>query len=368
MALYIWQNDDWPLFTVDVDTISPLLAEINHKRGLLAGRMVMVGLEHRDSLLIDAISNEIIDSAEIEGQNLNRDSVRSSVAQSLGIKYEGIPVQSRFVDGVVHIMLDATHNHATPLTATRLKGWHAALFPTGHSGPYPITVAQWRQGDAPMQVVSGAFGSEKVHFEAPPSTDVDRMMADFLEWVETCHNSDPVVKAAIAHLWFVTIHPFDDGNGRLCRTITELLLARADSTAHRYYSLSSEILRHRNGYYDALERAQKGGLNVTEWVQWFISMLGNALDTALLATNAIVEKTKFWDRNSNIPINERQRKIINRLLGNFDGNLSTTKYAKICHCSQDTAARDINDLIAKNLLIAIGAGRSTRYRLLHSEP
>ncbi len=361
---YIWQEEDWPRMTWDYASFSNTLAEVNMLRGKLLGRVSMFGFEEQNQSILDSLTLEIVHSAKIEGEDLNRDSVRSSVARQLGLEYEGLPVPDHYTKGVVQVMMDAVQHDAQPLDAERLFSWHAALFPTGRSGIHKIAVAQWREGEEPMQVVSGALGHEKVHYEAPASKDVPRMMSELMDWMNGEEGLDPLVKAAVAHLWFVTVHPFDDGNGRLCRTLTELLLSRADHTSRRYYSLSSEILNHRKEYYDHLEQAQKGGLDVTPWIQWFLLTLKTALESALQRTENVVRKTQFWDRHRSTVFNDRQRKVLNMLLDGFEGKLNSSKWYKINHCSQDTAHRDIKDLMAKGVLRQTDeGGRSTNYEL-----
>ncbi len=340
------------------------LAEVNMLRGKLLGRISMFGFAEQNDSLLYSLTQEIVHSAKIEGEELNRDSVRSSVARQLGLAHEGLPVPDHYTEGVVQVMMDAVQHYSMPLNAERLFSWHAALFPSGHSGIHKIAVARWREGNEPMQVVSGAMGHEKVHYEAPASSDVPTMMAELINWINTAQDIDPLVMAAIAHLWFVTIHPFDDGNGRLCRTLTELMLSRADKTSQRYYSLSSEILNHRKAYYDHLEQAQKGSLDITPWVDWFLQTLKTALANALLKTEGVIRKAQFWDTHSNISFNDRQRKVINMLFDGFEGKLNSSKWYKINHCSQDTANRDIKDLIAKGILRQTDeGGRSTNYQL-----
>ena len=351
--------------------LSKLLAEVNTLRGQLVGRLMMLGMHEQTESMVEALTQEIVHSSEIEGELLNRDSVRSSVARQLGMAYNGLPKEDHYIEGVVQVMLDATQNYSMKLDEERLFGWHAALFPTGYSGAYKIKVAGWREGDEPMQVVSGAYGNLKVHYEAPQSDMVPEMMSDFLKWVnDDSIDIDPLVKAAVAHLWFVTVHPFDDGNGRLCRTITEKLLSKADKTGKRFYSLSSVILNNRKAYYDHLEEAQNTsvrpahGLDVTEWVEWFLLALKDAVEVSLAKTDVVVKKAAFWDKHRDTPVNERQRKVLNMLLDGFEGKLNSSKWYKINHCSQDTANRDINDLIAKGILRrATEGGRSTHYEL-----
>ncbi len=364
--IYVWQRAEWPHWTWDSSALAPLLAEANLLRGNLLGRLSAFGFEEQNLSALDALTHEIVHSAKIEGEELNRESVRSSVARQMGLRYEGLPQADHYTEGVVEVMMDAVKQYAAPLDEERLFAWHAALFPMGRSGLTPIKVGGWREGDDPMQVVSGPLGHQKVHYEAPPSSAVPEMMNDFLQWVNSpCEAVDPLIKAAVAHLWFVTIHPFDDGNGRICRTLTELLLSRADHTSQRYYSLSSEILNRRKAYYEHLEQAQKGGADVTPWLEWFLQTLREALEEALRRTDAVVRKTHFWDAHKDLPLNQRQRKVINMLLDGFDGKLNSSKWYKINHCSQDTALRDINDLIRKGILRQTAeGGRSTNYELV----
>lgn len=349
----------------DESALHELLSEVNFLRGKLLGRISTFGFEEQNLSVLESLTQEILHSAKIEGEELNRDSVRSSVAQHLGLLSAGLPSADHYTEGVVQVMMDAVKRCGEQVDAERLFAWQAALFPTGRSGLYQITVGNWRQGEEPMQVVSGPLGKQKVHYEAPPCQAVPAMMDAFFHWVNTADAIDPVVKAAVAHLWFVSVHPFDDGNGRICRTLTELLLSRADQTSQRCYSLSSEILRRRNDYYDHLEQAQKGNLNITSWVAWFLLTMKGALQTALSRTENVVRKMHFWDRHRTTALNDRQRKIINMMLDGFEGKLNSSKWYKINHCSQDTANRDINDLIRKGILQQTEeGGRSTHYRLL----
>jgi Fic family protein len=362
---YIWQEEEWPHFTWNNEQIARLLGVVHQELGRLTGIVSMFGFEQKTNTCLDAMTQEIVHSAEIEGERLDHDSVRSSVARQLGLPYAGLPRVDHYVEGVVQIMLDATQHAKQPLTDERLFGWHAALFPTGYSGAYKITVANWRQSPEAMQVVSGAMGHYQVHFEAPPSQQVPGMMKSFLEWVSASNAVDPLIKAAILHLWFVTIHPFDDGNGRLCRTITEMMLARADGMEQRYYSLSSAILNNRKSYYEQLEQTQKGGLDITAWIAWFLTTLHQAVATSIDKADRVKQKTNFWDRHAGTDVNERQRKVINRLWDGFEGKLNSSKWAKMCHCSQDTALRDIHDLIEKGILRDTGeGGRSKNYELI----
>lgn len=363
--LYLWQKNEWPNMYWRDDSLCKLLADVNRLRGQLFGRLEMLGMKEQDESMLNVLTQEIVFSSEIEGQILSRDSVRSSVARQLGLEHDGLPKEDHYIEGVVQVMLDATLHYSKPLDAERLFGWHAALFPTGYSGMSRIAIAEWRKGDEPMQVVSGGFGKEKVHYEAPPSSAVAEMMDNLISWIEDVEQAiDPLVRAAVAHLWFLTIHPFDDGNGRLARTLTEMLLSRADSTPRRYYSLSSVILTHRKDYYDNLEYSQKGSLDITSWILWFLQSLKDAISNSLTKTDNVVRKTAFWDKHRTTSINERQRKVLNMLLDGFEGKLNSSKWYKINHCSQDTAIRDIKDLIAKGILRATDeGGRSTNYEL-----
>ena len=351
--------------TWDNKSLCLLLSEVNELRGELLGKVSMFGFEEQNESMLNSLTQEILHSAKIEGEELNHDSIRSSLARQLGLPYEGLPEPDHYTEGVVQVMVDAISHYDEPFEGERFFAWHTALFPMGRSGMYRISVGTWRTGDESMQVVSGALGHQKVHYEAPGSELVPSMMQTFIDWLNGTKQIDPVLKAAVAHLWFVTIHPFDDGNGRICRTLTELLLSRADKTSHRYYSLSSEILQHRKAYYEHLERAQKGELDVTEWIEWFLSTLKETLLTALLKTRRVALKTTFWQRHQTTALNERQRKVLNMMLDGFDGKLTSSKWYKINHCSQDTANRDIRDLVDKGVLRASAErGRNTNYLLV----
>lgn len=348
---YIWQYPGWPRFRWESGKILNLLSEVRLLEGRIAGMMGGLGFDIQSKTSLDVMTEDVIRSNEIEGILLNADRVRSSVARHLGIPTEGLPEPDHYTEGVVQVMIDAVRNYSEDLTEQRLFNWHAALFPTGRSGIHPITVAGWRVGEEPMQVVSGASGKEKVHYEAPASADVPKEMALYLDWVNNENNTDPVLKAAIAHLWFVAIHPFDDGNGRLTRTITDMLLARADGMPHRYYSMSAEILRNKNGYYDALESTTIGDVDITLWLEWFLQTLKDAMELSVDIVSRVVKKSMFWQEHRDVAMNERQVKVVNRLWDGFDGKLTTVKWAKICKTSQATALRDINDLIEKGILV-----------------
>ena len=362
--IYLWQDDRFPHFRWDTNQLLTPLGEVHTLQGQLLGRMSALGFDGL-AQQVEAITSEIVGSSQIEGVVLNADSVRSSVARHLGLETAGTERTDHYTEGVVNSLMEATRAYDQPLTAERMFGWHAAYFPTGYSDGYKITVADWRVGDEPMQVVSGPMGKETVHFVAPSSDQVPSMMQAFIDWYNSDDKTDPILRAAIAHLWFVTVHPFDDGNGRMARTITELMLARADGCSQRFYSLSAEIHRQRKTYYDALEQAQKGTIDITPWLLWFVEALRNALTYALQTTDRVLQKAHFWEQHNDLDINERQRKVINRLWDGFEGKLTTQKYAKINHCSQDTALRDIQALIAQNILRKTDeGGRSTNYELV----
>ena len=364
-SIYIWQQTDWPDFTWDDAKLSYKLGRVRGLQGRLVGRMSALGFDLKNSAMLDALTADITKSSEIEGEILNVDQVRSSVARHLGIEIEGLPEADRYIDGVVQVMIDATQNYMQPLTAERFFNWHAALFPTGRSGVYKITVADWRQGAEPMQVISGAMGKEKIHYQAPDSDHVPYQMKLFLEWVNGNQKIDPVLKAAIAHLWFVTIHPFDDGNGRISRTITDLFLARADEMPHRFYSMSAEIRKQRKRYYEMLEKTQKGSLDITNWLEWFLDCLEAALLDTEKSISTILQKAAFWDKYRLVSMNERQIKMVNLFWDGFDGKLTSSKWAKITRCSPDTALRDIQDLITKGVFRKTDeGGRSTNYELV----
>ena len=364
-TIYIWQDKDWPNFTWDDRKLSYKLGKVRSLQGKLVGKMSALGFDLKSCAILDALTADVTKSSEIEGEILNVDQVRSSVARHLGIEIEGLPEADRYVDGVVQVMIDATQNYMQPLTDDRLFGWHSALFPTGRSGVYKITVADWRKGLEPMQVISGAMGKEKIHYQAPNSDNVPHQMNLFLDWANDNQKIDPVLKAAIAHLWFVTIHPFDDGNGRISRTITDLFLARADEIPHRFYSMSAEIRKQRKGYYEALEKVQKSSLDITAWLEWFLDCLEAALLDTEKTISTILEKAAFWDKYRLVSMNERQIKIVNLLCDNFDGKLTSSKWGKITKCSPDTALRDIQDLVGKGILRKTNeGGRSTNYELV----
>ncbi len=364
MAVFIYQRIDWPKFTWRSDDFMSLLSETRNLQGRLLGKMETLGFKLRNEALLDTLTLDVIKTSEIEGEFLNPDQVRSSLARRLGIEISGAIESDRNVDGVVEMMLDATQNCFAPLTAERLFDWHAALFPTGRSGMHKITVADWRKDDSgPMQVVSGAMGKEKVHFQAPDSVVLENEMAQFIDWFNHCE-MDLVIKAAVAHLWFVTIHPFDDGNGRITRALTDMLLARSDNSNQRFYSMSAQIRVERKQYYEMLEKTQKGSLDITHWIVWFLSCLIHALKSTESVLTRVLFKAEFWQKHMNTAVNERQRKMLNKVMDGFEGKLTSVKWAKIAKCSKDTAVRDINDLIDKGILVKESAGgRSTSYEL-----
>jgi len=366
MGIFIHQKDNWPDFTWNAEGILNLLSEARNLQGRLIGKMELLGFDLRNEALLDTLTLDVIKSSEIEGEILNQDQVRSSIARRLGMEIAGSVDSDRNVDGVVEMMLDATQNCFIPLSADRLFDWHAALFPTGRSGMYKIRVADWRKDTTgPMQVVSGAMGKEKVHFQAPGSELIDNEMLMFLDWFNNDDKIDLVIKAAIAHLWFITIHPFEDGNGRITRALSDMILARADKSNQRFYSMSAQIRKERKGYYEILEKTQKGNLDITGWITWFLHCLINALKSTDSILKQVLFKADFWNKHSKTIINERQSLLINKLLDGFDGKLTSSKWAKIAKCSKDTAIRDINDLIHKNILRKEAAGgRSTNYELV----
>ncbi len=368
--LYIYERLDWPKFRWNDAQLATQLAEVRHRQGRLIGRMEALGFQLRSEAILQTLTQDVVKTSEIEGEILNTDQVRSSLARRLGMEVAGLVPSDRHVDGTVDMLLDATRNFHQPLTAERLFSWHAALFPTGTSGLKRITVGAWRKAEGgPMQVVSGRLGREKVHFQAPDADRVEKEMEQFLAWFEdTALLIDPVIKAAVAHIWFVTIHPFDDGNGRIGRAITDLALARSEGTSQRFYSMSARLRTERNEYYETLEAAQKGDLDITVRLAWFLRVFGQALEDAEDHLSIVLRKAQFWAQPARFGLNERQRKIVNRLLDGFQGKLTSSKYATIAKCSQDTALRDIEVLIRHNILARDEAGgRSTSYSLQFSE-
>lgn len=361
--VYIHEWKDWPDFILDHEKLMPLLGKVRNKQGALLGKMKSIGFDLQQQASLQNLTLDVLKSSEIEGELLNAEQVRSSIASKLGLHLPGLKKADRYTEGVVEMMLDATQNYNKPLTKERLTGWQASLFPTGHSGMYKISTGQWRKDKTgPMQVVSGAMGKERVHFQAPEATLLEGEMRCFITWFNTEKDMDLIIKAAIAHLWFVTIHPFDDGNGRIARALTDLLLARADDMSRRFYSMSAQILVERKAYYEILERTQKGNLNITPWMEWFLKCLYNALESSETVVEHVFEKARFWEKHKATHFNPRQIKILNKWFDGLEGKLTTSKWAKMNKCSNDTALRDIQDLIAKKILEKQeGGGRSSSY-------
>lgn len=366
--MYIWEKEAWPELVWDDEKLAPLLAQASREQGRLIGRMEALGFDLRSEAHLHTLTADVVKSSEIEGEKLDSEQVRSSIARRLGMDAGGLVAADRDVEGVVEMMVDATANYAKPLTEERLFAWHAALFPTGRSGMRRINVGGWRNDQTgPMQVVSGPVGKEKVHYEAPPAERVASEMKQFLEWFAAPGDTDALLIAGLAHLWFVTIHPFDDGNGRIARAIADLTLARSEQTGQRFYSMSTQTRRERNEYYAMLERTQTGELDVTPWQDWFLNCLMRAIEGAGGTLGAVLEKARFWQRFAAESLNERQIKVLNRLLDGFEGKMTTSKWAKITNCSQDTAYRDILNLVELGALQKDpGGGRSTSYSLTSS--
>lgn len=365
MARYIHQQKNWPDFTWDHELLLPVLSALRYKQGRLKGYMEVLGFNQRNESTLVTLTQDVLKSSEIEGEVLNPEQVRSSIARKLGLDVAGLVPADRHVDGVVEMMLDATQNYHKPLTQERLFGWHAALFPNGRSGMFKIKVAAWRDHEkGPMQVVSGAMGKERVHYEAPDAGRLAKEMKVFLKWFNSSVTTDLVLKSAIAHFWFVSIHPFDDGNGRIARAIADMVLAKADADKQRFYSMSAQIRLQRKAYYEVLEKNQRGQLDISTWLLWYMNCLDKALNASDVVVKRVLSKSKFWDEHAARAINERQRLMINKLFDGFEGKLNSSKWAKITKCSADTALRDIQDLIKKKILLKEEAGgRSTTYVL-----
>ncbi len=363
MAKYIYEYKNWTDFSWQDKAINVVFGEVRHMQGKIIGQMNALGFTAKEEATLTALTLDVVKSSEIEGELLNYDQVRSSIARRLGINTAGLVSSSRHIEGVVEMMLDATQRSNLPLTEDRLFGWHAALFPTGYSGPYPIEVGQYRTGK--MQVVSGALGKEKVHYEAIKPELVKTEMNKFMNWFNNENFLDPVLKAAIAHFWFIIIHPFDDGNGRIGRALTDMLLARAEGSGERFYSMSSQILAERKIYYEVLQKVQHSTGDITEWIDWFLHCLKNAMLSTEGTTRKIIRKAEFWKIHEHTPINERQRIMLNKLFDDFEGKLQTSKWAKIVKTSTDTALRDIKDLIEKGILKQTDErGRNANYELV----
>ena len=362
MAKYIYEHKNWTDFSWQDKAINAIFGEVRLIQGKIIGQMNALGFSAKEEATLTVLTLDVVKSSEIEGELLNYDQVRSSIARRLGINTAGLVPSNRHIEGVVEMMLDATQHHTLTFTEKRLFGWHAALFPTGHSGPYKIEVARYRTGE--MQVISGAMGKEKVHYEAVKPELVKTEMNKFLDWLNNENCLDPVLKAAIAHFWFIIIHPFDDGNGRIARAITDMLLARAEGSGERFYSMSSQILAERNRYYEVLQKVQHSSRDITEWLDWFLHCLKNAMLSTENTTQKIMRKAEFWKQHEHTPINERQRLILNKLFDDFEGKLQTSKWAKIAKTSTDTALRDIKDLIEKGILQqTVEGGRNANYEL-----
>ncbi|MBI4527472.1 MAG: Fic family protein [Deltaproteobacteria bacterium] len=368
MRRYIHELPDWPDFRWDQKKLAAALTALRHRQGRVVGRMESLGFSLRAEATLRTLTLDVVKSSEIEGEILDYDQVRSSIARRLGMGIGGLAPADRRVEGVVEMMLDATQNYSAPLTAERLFGWHASLFPTGYNGMSKIAIGRWRDDSrGPMQVVSGAFGRERVHFEAPAAKRLKKEMAAFLKWFDGTDQTDLVLRAGLAHLWFVTIHPFDDGNGRIARAISDWILAKSENSPQRFYSMSAQIRLERDVYYDILEQTQKATLDITAWLAWFLGCLDRALAATETTLASVLRKARFWDRHRGTPINDRQRLMLNKMLDGLEGKLTSSKWAKLTKCSQDTAHRDIQDLIEHGILRKdLAGGRSTSYSLRES--
>lgn len=366
--MYIHEQKNWPNFIWNNDELFEIVTRVSFKQGQLLGKMQSIGFDFRQEALLDNLTEEITKSSEIEGELLNKDEVRSSIARRLNIHNEKSINSSHHIDGVVEIMIDATHNFEIPLTYERLCSWHAALFPTGYSGMYKIKTACYRDDkDGPMQVVSNKKGREIVYYEAPKASLIKKYMDEFLGWINNADSINPLIKAAISHLWFITIHPFEDGNGRIARAVTEFMLAKAEKSSYRFYSMSAQIQKQKNEYYKVLENTQKGTLDVTSWIKWFLETMLLALETSEIMVSKIIFKAEHWMEFNKFPLDENQKKMINMLFDGFEGNLTSSKWAKICKCSQDTASRSIKQLVEYGILRQQGSGRSTHFILACGE-
>jgi Fic family protein len=365
MTEYIHNQEDWPRFHWNRESLAERLATVRHEQGRLLGRMENLGFKLRQEAVLRTLTEDVLKSSEIEGEKLDAEQVRSSVARRLGMDIGGLKPADRNIEGIVEMMLDATRHYEQPLTAERLFAWHASLFPTGRSGMRRIRVGDWRDDSGgPMQVISGAVGRERVHFEAPAAERLDSQMRDFLDWFNGDAETDWVVKSGLAHLWFVTIHPFDDGNGRIARAIADLALARSEQSPQRFYSMSAQIRQESTAYYDILERTQKATMDITPWMEWYLVCLGRAIEGAQVTLGTVLAKARFWESIGNFSLNQRQRLVLNRLLDGFDGKLTTSKWAKLAKCSHDTALRDILSLVERGIIVRNPeGGRSTSYAL-----
>jgi len=364
--MYIWQQATWPDFTWDDAALSTLLSKANKEQGRLKGKLEAMGLKTQGEALLQTLTQDVIQSSDIEGEKLSSAQVRSSIARRLGMDIAGLVPADRNVEGVVEMMLDATQVYDSPLTDERLFGWHAALFPTGRSGMHKIIVGAWRDdSEGPMQVVSGPIGRERVHFEAPPAEQIPEESTRFLEWFNQPKEIDPLLASGLAHLWFISLHPFEDGNGRIARAIADMVLAQGENSSQRSYSVSAQIREQRDDYYNTLERTQKSSLDITLWQEWFLGCLSRAVESAHDNLDEALRNARFWDRYAKEPLNERQIKVLNRLMDDFEGKLTSSKWAIIAKCSQDSAGRDIKDLIERGALRKDpGGGRSTSYSII----
>mgnify|MGYP002707205216 FL=1 len=364
MKKYIWQNSKFPNFTYNKELIISLLSEVKFKQGLLLGKMQNLGFDDNQYTILNVLTEDVLKSSEIEGVKLNIEQVRSSIAKRLGLDIGGDIFIEHNIQGTVDMMIDATQNYNKPLTEERLFGWQSAMFPSGRSGLYQIKVGAYRDDkNGTMQVVSGPIGHEKVHYEAPPASELKNQMKKFIDYINQDNNTDLVIKAGIVHLWFVILHPFEDGNGRIARALTDMILARSENTSSRFYSMSSQIKNVRKSYYEILELTQKESLDITLWLKWFLENMSLSIDNSETLLNDILFKTNFWNKNKDIIFSKRQTKVLQKMLNNFEGNLTTKKWAKICNCSHDTANRDITDLINKNILEKHGEAKATYYKL-----
>lgn len=362
---YIYQNSDWHSFRWCGEKITNLLLQIQKAQGYLFGKMDALGFEVKSSAVLNVLTENILKSSEIEGEILNKEQVHSSVARKLGLEFNKNINIERNIEGVVEMMFDATQNFDKPLTEERLFGWHAALFPTGYSGMYKIDVAKYRTDKTgPMQVVSGYLGKQRIHYEAPDAKVLQEEMKYLIKYINEEKDTNLLIKAGIVHLWFVILHPFDDGNGRIARALTDMMLAKSDDSPYRFYSMSSQIQKNRKAYYEILEKTQKESMDITDWLVWFLENLLCAVNSSEEILKGVLRRAEFWQKNIDTVFNERQRKVLNRFMDDFKGNLTTSKWAKMCNCSQDTATRDISDLIEKKILKRMGTGRTTHYKLV----
>jgi Fic family protein len=368
VIMYIHERKEWPEFRWSGTKLTPLLADVRHLQGRLLGRMEDLGFQLREQATLQTLTRDVLKTSEIEGEKLDVRQVRSSLARRMGIDIGALPHIDRNVEGIVEVMLDATVKYDAPLTAERLFNWHAALFPTGRSGMRQIVVGAWRTKESgDMQVVSGPIGRETVHYEAPAYDRLKAEMSRFIKWFNAPSDLDPVMKSALAHFWFVTIHPFEDGNGRIARAIADMMLARSEKTSQRFYSMSSQIQRDRKAYYLVLEHCQRASLDITDWIDWYLNCLKRAIESSDNILSTVLDKANFWKTHTGESFNDRQRKVINLLLDGFEGKLTSSKWAILTKCSQDTALRDIIDLVDRNILVKTEAGgRSTSYELSKS--